>query len=608
MLLKIRCEDPKIEQGVKIFCELFPMLDKNITIEAVHSEHLGKAVVRAEKQTVKIEYGTRAMFFRALFRYGSVGKTQGNSCAFSKLGIMLDCARNGVLHVRALKRYIVAAVALGYTYLGLYVEDCLEVQNEPHFGYMRGRYTEEEIREIVAYADIFGVEIVPYVQTLAHMAGLFRHWNPYYRDTRDCGDILLMDEPRVYTLIENIFATVERAFGRGRVNIGMDEAFFMTYGKYRELHGESSVCEVFARHVSKVCALAEKYGLSPEAWADMFMKHKDELSLPNNLTLRAWDYSGTTEDFYRNLLSECRALTDRVTFGTAVHKWYGYVPLNAYSKAVYESALRAAVGQTQDFCVTLWGDDGAECSPNAVWYALMDIANIANGNELSATESNAAADVLFGYSSEELLALDLPNKVFDRAMDRIVNPSKYVLFEDVFFGNADFSVSENFTAYFSKAKRTLDALRRRNASLQPLYETEYRLSAVLEKKCGLRREIRNAYAKRDREKLGRLAERLRECVELLTEFGEAEETLWLQEYKPFGLEIQQVRIGALKERLRYCQRVLKAYACGRTERIEELETEDLSPELTGDNYIDARCFNSYEQNISYCNISHKLYN
>ena len=57
------------------------------------------------------------------------------------LGVMVDCSRNAVLTVSAAKRLIDALHNMGYYMLMLYTEDTYEVDNQPKFGYLRGRFT-----------------------------------------------------------------------------------------------------------------------------------------------------------------------------------------------------------------------------------------------------------------------------------------------------------------------------------------------------------------------------------------------------------------------------------------------------------------------------------
>ena len=123
--------------------------------------------------------------------------------SFKRFGVMLDCSRNAVMKVSEIKKLIDYLVKMGYNALELYTEDTLEVENEPYFGYMRGRYTGEEIRSIDEYAHSKGVELIPCIQTLAHFTNTVKL--PAYADIVDVNDILLIDEPKTYEFLENIF-------------------------------------------------------------------------------------------------------------------------------------------------------------------------------------------------------------------------------------------------------------------------------------------------------------------------------------------------------------------------------------------------------------------
>ena len=46
-------------------------------------------------------------------------------------GLMVDCSRNAVMNLTALKRFVKVISALGYDTLMLYTEDTYEVDGEP---------------------------------------------------------------------------------------------------------------------------------------------------------------------------------------------------------------------------------------------------------------------------------------------------------------------------------------------------------------------------------------------------------------------------------------------------------------------------------------------
>ena len=89
-------------------------------------------------------------------------------------GVMLDMSRNGVMKPASVNKFVDYISSFGYNMLQLYTEDTYEVKNEPYFGYLRGGYTKEEIQEIDAHCKEKGVELIPCIQTLAHL-GAFGH-------------------------------------------------------------------------------------------------------------------------------------------------------------------------------------------------------------------------------------------------------------------------------------------------------------------------------------------------------------------------------------------------------------------------------------------------
>ena len=129
---------------------------------------------------------------------------------FRRLGTMLDCSRNAVMTVEAVKKWIGITADMGYNALMLDTEDTYEVAGEPYFGYARGRYSKAELKELNACAASSGMELIPCIQTLAHLNAIAR-W-PEYAPHMDVQDILLAEDERTYELIERMFETVAECF------------------------------------------------------------------------------------------------------------------------------------------------------------------------------------------------------------------------------------------------------------------------------------------------------------------------------------------------------------------------------------------------------------
>ena len=189
---------------------------------------------------------------------------------FTTLGVMLDCSRNAVMTPAALKRYLAILAKMGYNQVQLYMEETYEVTGEPWFGYLRGRYTQEELRDLDDYAAGLGIELVPCIQTLAHLNAALR-W-PAYEWIKDIDDILLVGEERTYQLIERMFASLRECFRTKKIHIGMDEAHHLGRGKYFDRHGSVPASDILLGHLKKVCELADKYDFEPMMWSDMFFR------------------------------------------------------------------------------------------------------------------------------------------------------------------------------------------------------------------------------------------------------------------------------------------------------------------------------------------------
>jgi N-acetyl-beta-hexosaminidase len=152
----------------------------------------------------------------------------------------------------------------------LYTEDTYEIEGEPYFGYLRGRYSHDELKEIDCYAASKGIELIPCIQTLAHLNAIFR-WTTY-AEINDCNDILLLEDEKTYQLIDKMFETLSECFTSRIVNVGMDEAHMMGLGKYLDKHGYQNRHQIFLKHLDRVVEISTKYGFKPIMWSDMFYR------------------------------------------------------------------------------------------------------------------------------------------------------------------------------------------------------------------------------------------------------------------------------------------------------------------------------------------------
>ena len=490
-------------------------------------------------------------------------------CIFGDFGIMLDLSRNAVLKVETIRQMICYAACLGYKFVGLYMEDTFFVEEEPYFGYMRGRITHEEIRGLDSYAKVFGIELRPYIQTLAHLNQIARYER--YDRIIDTKDILLVGDEHTEEFLNHVIKNISECFSSGFINIGMDEAELLGAGKYLTKNGFKKKSELMMAHLTMVLKICRKYHLRPQMWSDMFAHMLDNgdnnFTIPDELQIVYWDYYSTEEKRYNDNFEKLLSISSRLGFAGGAWKWTGFVPHNAYSILAGKASMKSCKEHGIDsYTVTCWGDDGAEASCFCVLPTFFKDASVAYESQMS----DGAFEKLTGYKFSEFMKIDLVNPYLEDGKIHN-NCSKYLLYNDPLIGTFDSVVKEDTTTRFGQAEIYM-AQAASHGHLAYMFTNMQMLCRVLRHKADLGIRIRKAYTEGKKEELLAVAEKDIPVIRrYLDTFYDAFEKQWKKESKSFGFEIQTIRIGGLDRRLSDTARLLKQYVNGEIACIEELE-------------------------------------
>jgi hypothetical protein len=501
------------------------------------------------------------------------------------LGVMIDMSRNSVMNVESLKRYLTILKKMGYNTVMLYTEDTYEVENEPYFGYLRGRYTMEEMREIDDFAASLGIEMIPCIQTLAHLT-TFSRWS---RVPTDTPDILLVDDDKTYEFIDHLLATLSKCFRSKKIHIGMDEANLLGRGRFLDIHGYEKTADIMMRHLNKVLAITKKYDYEPLLWSDMFFRswnngnyYAEKVKMPKDIVDNFprevipvyWDYYSTEESRYDGMICNHKQFSDKTWFACAAWSSASAVPFNQKSLPRILPALDACKKhKIRNIICTLWGDGGGECSHFSHLPALLYTAEYAKGNTDEAS-IKAKFRRIVGIDYDDFIKIDLPNEVIDTT--GIINPSKYMLYSDCFGGFLDPNVEVGKGRFYADSAASLRDVAAQNRKFAYLFDSAAKLCDVLEYKYELGVKTRAAYKAGDKQALRELAENDYITVEKrLAAYHSAYQKQWFRDNKPQGFEVQDIRLGGLMQRLRSCRKRLLDYADGKTPNIPELEEKIL---------------------------------
>lgn len=544
----------------------------------------------------EIVYHSTNTFFRQLNLW-LVNYKQGvpfekeEKAYFKKTGAMIDASRNAVLHVEGTKEFLRHMAKLGLNLAMLYTEDTYEVKEYPYFGYLRGKYTEEELKALDDYAYALGIEMIPCIQTLGHLYQVLQFGT--HQDIQDTSDVLLVGEPKTYEFLENIIRAASAPFRSNRIHIGMDEAFGIGTGRYKQLHGEKDTFKIMNEHVQKVIGITERLGLEAMMWSDMYYRagskthdyYDKEVEVPEHIiegipdvNMVFWDYYHEKKEDYTEFLKRHIAMKQKVIFAGGVWTWNGIAPNFGKSFETTKAGLAASkeLGIEEVFA-TLWGDDGGETPILSALPGLQVFADLSYRESVDEELANAVSKHNTGLTFDEFVLLneldETPGVMKNNL--HVSAGSKVLLWQDPLLGRFDKNAEgHELNKHYAELAEKLKPLQSKG-NYQTLFTFYYQLAKVLSERAEFGIKVKAAY---DNQDMDALQDMLAVAKRLYTEQNQlrlAHRDVWMMYNKPFGWEVLDIRYGGAVARMDTVVSRLEAYLKGDLPILEELEEEKL---------------------------------
>ena len=576
--------------------------DKNgdYTLKAVKKDG-GAIDVVCDGKDITVTYGARNHFFRALglvIEHLDAGEKEfsvSEPSYFTMNGPMFDVSQgNSVINVKSLKKIIRSLALMGLNTLMVYCEDSYEVKERPYFGYMRARYSEEDMSELDAYADSLGIEMIPCIQTLAHMPQPLR-WKVFhgFRDYEAC---LMVGEEETYKFVEDLIRAASRPFRTKKIHIGMDEAWKLGRGKYLDKHGYTDPSLMMKEHLAKVYEITERLGLEPMMWDDMYYRtfgskgyyqfdtpvpEATRAMVPEKMSCIYWDYYHNKQEEYEKLIRSHKELSDKVIFAGGIWTWTGFGLRYKKTVVTTESALNACkkLGIDRVF-MTTWGDNGTECLINTTLIGCQLYAEHQYADKIDYDKFAKRFRFCTGgnVSDFDLLEdLDRTPDTVGRELDADFNSAKYLMWQDVLTGLFDKNIEGvALNAHYEALEKKLAEAEKRNGDFNGMFEYNRHVANVLAVKSEIGLKLTAAYKAGDKTELRNIAENvLPDLFKRVSDLRDVHMKNWFDQYKALGWDIMDMRYGSLLARIDSAITEIKAYLAGETEKIEELEEERL---------------------------------
>ena len=510
------------------------------------------------------------------------GKPYLEHTPFETLGVMLDCSRNAVMTVEHFKGWLRQLALLGYNMAMLYTEETYELPGEEYFGYLRGRYSPDELKEIDRYAASLNIEMVGCIQTLGHLEHVLK-W-PAYAQVWDTPTVMLVDEDATYRLIEKMIVQFSQSYGSRRIHLGMDEAHDLGRGNFMDRKGYQRSFDLFNRHLGRVVRICKKHGLKPMIWSDMYFRTGNasgnyydpktvipedvKKNIPAEADLVYWDYYHDSESFYLDWIERHRSLGKEPIVASGIwtwnQLWYNH-PITQKASVACIDACRKS--ELKEIFFTMWGDNGAYCEFDSAFAGLAYCAEQAYASDHWDEKKLAARfSAICGADYHAVLEASELNQLGDPRNLMWDDPILNVEWKERKKKDPDY-----WPNVVSKAKQMAKELSVHADTVAPI-DLAYALDAAeyLKRRTELTLELEKSYLSNDKASLGEVRKLVPGIIESIDALLISLRRQWLRRNKPFGLEVLQQRFGGTKQRYLELDQRLSELIAGEIGEIPEL--------------------------------------
>lgn len=226
---------------------------------------------------------------------------------------------------------------------------------DPEIGKEFDRFTFDEIREIVAYAKKYYVEVIPVVESLAHMEWTLNNSKYGALAESDGSGTLCPTSEESFKLIKSILDEIAPAFDSPYFHCGLDESSVVGQGKSADAVKQKGIEQVYADYYTRLHDLLKAHGKTMMMYADIVLNHPKVMDLlPKDIVMMYWEYGDA--EHHAGLDTLVKSGFTTVTLA-GMWDWVSLYPVYGFSFKNIErlGAQSAAVG-SKGFFVSNWGD------------------------------------------------------------------------------------------------------------------------------------------------------------------------------------------------------------------------------------------------------------
>ncbi|MDZ7629988.1 MAG: family 20 glycosylhydrolase [Gemmatimonadaceae bacterium] len=153
-----------------------------------------------------------------------------------------------------------------------YYEHSLAYSANPLIAPPRGAMTRQDVRELIAYAAKYHIDVIPEQEAFGHLHHVLKY--ELYSDLAETphGHVLAPGKPGSMALIKSWFAEIDSLFTSKFVHIGADETVELGRGQTRERVRTEGLGRVYLQFVRDINTALKPNGKRLMFWADIAME------------------------------------------------------------------------------------------------------------------------------------------------------------------------------------------------------------------------------------------------------------------------------------------------------------------------------------------------
>jgi hexosaminidase len=215
-------------------------------------------------------------------------------------GFMMDMSHMQFPKVEEIKKQLDFLARWKTNQYFFYSEASIELEGYPLL-MANARFTKEQIKDIITYAKVRHIDVVPNMELYGHLHDLFKLEHYADLSVTQYGGEFKPKDPRVKVILNDWIKQISKLFPSPFFHIGFDETWVIEL-EAKKLNQTAD--ELYFDMLKQTTDMVEQQGKQSLVWADMLQKyHRIIPKLSPKVTAVPWHYFPLKEAEYDTLLS-----------------------------------------------------------------------------------------------------------------------------------------------------------------------------------------------------------------------------------------------------------------------------------------------------------------